>query len=255
MNAHPHSTGSARQQGIALIVVMVMLLLATIVVLSSTRLSWLSERMVGSESDHQRAFAAAEALIRDAEHDVKGIQADGITPCKDDPAFIGCRHFAAGAPFFPQEIADLDLLRGRLTTNTTTGGCLRGICLPPDTNTLGREQWTTKLAAMTAGTGDTAVPARYGEFTGLNPASTGNALLQWSRPGVTPAVAARGWYWVEVFLYTEAAGMVAKSGHDLAPDATQPFVYRITAYVQGMKPGTRVWLRSIYVPRPHVDLE
>lgn len=253
MNAQPHPAGSARQQGIALIVVMVILLLASIVVLSSTRLGWLNERMVGSESDHQRAFAAAEALIRDAERDIKGTQADGTTPCQAEPSFVGCRHFSAGAPFFPQEIADLDLLQARLEARKAV--CLRGICLPANTTKLGQEQWTTQLAAMTAGTGDAAVPARYGEFTGLNPASTGNALLQWSRPGVTPAVAARGWYWVEVFLYTEAAGLVAESGHDLAPDPTQPFVYRITAYVQGMKPGTRVWLRSVYVPRPHADLE
>ena len=254
MTPHPYPARLAQQQGIALIVVMVMLLLSTIVVLSGTRLGWLNERMVGSESDHQRAFAAAEALIRDAERDIKGVQADANTPCQADPTFIGCRNFAAGAPFFPQDVADLDLLQARLKANKTTG-CLRGICLPGSPTTLGREQWTTKLADMTAGTGDSAVPARYGEFTGINPASAGNALLQWSRPGVTPVVTARAWYWVEVFLYTEAAGMAATSGHMLAPDMrSHPFVYRITAYVQGMKPGTRVWLRSIYVPRPHADL-
>lgn len=244
---------NTRQQGIALIVVMVMLLLATIVVLGSTRLGWLSERMVGSESDHQRAFAAAEALIRDAERDIRGLQADGTTPCQKDPSFVGCRPSATAAPFFPQSVSDLDVLRERLKANTIR--CLRGICLPDTTDTLNRNTWTSQLAAMTAGSGDAAVPARYGEFTGIDPASTGNALLQWSRPGVTPAVAARAWYWVEVFLYTEAAGLVAQSEHSLAPDAKQPFVYRITAYVQGMKPGTRVWLRSVYVPRPMSDLD
>jgi len=252
MTPHPSPVRLAQQQGIALIVVMVMLLLSTIVVLSGTRLGWLNERMVGSESDHQRAFAAAEALIRDAERDIKGLQADATTPCQADPAFIGCRHFMAGAPFFPQKLADLDLLYARLSP--TKMGCLRGICLPATTTTFGREHWTTKLAAMTAGTGETAVAARYGEFTGINPASTGNALLQWSRPGVSPAVPARAWYWVEVFLYTGAGGMPERSSHVLTPDSTQPFVYRITAYVQGMKPGTRVWLRSVYVPRPAGDL-
>jgi len=118
---------NTRQQGIALIVVMVMLLLATIVVLGSTRLGWLSERMVGSESDHQRAFAAAEALIRDAERDIRGLQADGITPCQKDPSFVGCRPSATAAPFFPQSLSDLDLLRERLKANTI--GCLRGICI------------------------------------------------------------------------------------------------------------------------------
>ncbi len=236
-----------------MIVVMVMLLLASIVVLSSMRLGWLNERMVGSESDQQRAFAAAEALIRDAERDIKGVQADATTPCQTDPAFVGCRNFAAGAPFFPQDLADLELLKARLAAGTSS--CLRGICLPQSVTTLGREQWTTKLGTMTAGSGDSAVPARYGEFTGIDPAASGNALLQWSRPGVTPVVPARAWYWVEVFLYTEAAAMDAASAHALAPDMhSHPFVYRITAYVQGMKPGTRVWLRSIFVPRPQSDL-
>ncbi|MBW0170277.1 MAG: hypothetical protein KXJ61_08615 [Hydrogenophaga sp.] len=50
------------QKGISLITVMVMLLLSTLIVLSATRLGWLHEKLVGSESDHQRAFAAAEAL-------------------------------------------------------------------------------------------------------------------------------------------------------------------------------------------------
>lgn len=247
---------NTRQQGIALIVVMVMLLLATIVVLGSTRLGWLNERMVSSESDRQRAFAAAEALIRDAELDIRGLQADGNTPCQKDPSFVGCRPSATTAPFFPQNLSDFDLLRDRFDANSTNKiGCLRGICLPATTDTLNRNTWTTQLSAMTAGSGDAAVPARYGEFTGLDPASTGNALLQWSRPGVTPVVAARAWYWVEVFLYTEAADLAAKSEHGLAPSTNQPFVYRITAYVQGMKPGTRVWLRSVYVPRPMSDLD
>lgn len=246
-------TRGVRQHGTALIIVMVMLLLSTIVVLSSTRLGWLNERMVGSESDQQRAFAAAEALIRDAENDIRGVQADGATACQTDPAYIGCRHFLAGAPFFPKQLADFDLLQARL--RPTTMGCLRGICLPEKTTVFGRAHWTTQLAAMTAGEGETAVAARYGEFTGLDPASTGNALLQWSRPGVKPAVAARAWYWVEVFLYTGAHGMPELSNHPLAPDTNQPFVYRITAFVQGMKPGTRVWLRSVYVPRPHNDLQ
>jgi type IV pilus assembly protein PilX len=254
MNLPTHPTGRIRQQGAALIIVMVMLLLATIVVLSSTRLGWLNERMVGSESDQQRAFAAAEALIRDAERDIQGLRTDSSPSCQSGPGFVGCRNFGAGAPFFPEKLADLDLLQARLPTDTPA--CRRGICLPATTETLGREQWTTKLSVMTAGTGDAAVPARYGEFTGVDPAATGNALLQWSRPGVTPTVAARAWYWVEVFFYTQAMGIPESSGHDLAPDTfNHPFVYRITAHVQGMKPGTQVWLRSVFVPRPTVDLQ
>lgn len=135
-----------RQQGISLITVLVMLLLATLIVLSSTRLGWLSEKLVGSESDRQRAFAAAEALIRDAERDIKGLQADNATPCQPGVGFVGCRNFASGAPFFPEDINDLALLEERLA-NTATG-CLRGICLPASVGAMGRAAWIDNLAAM-----------------------------------------------------------------------------------------------------------
>ncbi|WP_439607939.1 pilus assembly PilX family protein [Hydrogenophaga sp.] len=237
-----------RQQGVSLIVVMVMLLLGTIVVLSSTRVGWLNERLVGGESDYQRAFAAAEALIRDAERDIRGLQINNVTPCSNNAGYVGCRNFAGNQPFFPQEDNDLDLLQARVASGANT--CLQGICLPASVTALGAATWTTNLTAMTAGTGATSIGAKYGEFTGIDPAAAGNPLLSWSRPGVVPVVAPRAWYWVEVFRYTDAAGIVAAAGNVPIPDKKHPYVYRITAYVQGMKGGTRVWLRSVFVPRP-----
>jgi type IV pilus assembly protein PilX len=238
---HRHFVGSKRQQGISLIVVMVMLLLGTIVVLSSTRVGWLNEKLVGSESDYQRAFAAAEALLRDAERDIKGVQIDNITPCNASAVFVGCRNFGANRPFFPQEDDDLDLLTLRLVGGVNS--CLQGICLPANTTTLGAATWgtATALTAMTTGTALTSAAATYGQYTGALPGATGNPLL--STPG-------RAWYWVEVFRYTDAAGIINAAGNLPIPDKKYPFVYRITAYVQGLKPGTRVWLRSVFVPFP-----
>lgn len=40
---------------------------------------WVSERAVGSEADMQRALAAAEALIADAELDIRGLRFDGTS--------------------------------------------------------------------------------------------------------------------------------------------------------------------------------
>jgi type IV pilus assembly protein PilX len=241
MNQQGFVIGETRQRGISLIIVMVMLLLGTIVVLSSTRISWLNEKLVGSESDYQRAFAAAEALMRDAERDVKGVQINNITPCNASANYVGCRNFAAGRPFFPQEDDDLDLLSARLTSGTNS--CLQGICLPASTTTLGTTTWgtTTTLASMTAGTGTGAIAATYGLYTGASPAAAGNPLL--STPG-------NAWYWVEVFRYTDAAGIINAAGNLPIPDKKHPYVYRITTYVQGLKPGTRVWLRSVFVPYP-----
>lgn len=235
----------AHQQGSALIVVMVMLLLGTIVVISSSRVGWFNEILVGSESDYQRAFSAAEALTRDAERDIRGLQADNITPCRVGTNFIGCRDFGAGRPFFPQEDTDLDLLEKLVTGSGAVNRCLQGICLPDTVDGLSEATWSTPaaLATMTGGTGLTAVAATYGLYTQTAPAAVGNRLLT-----VAPA---RGWYWVEVFRYTDAGGIMAATGTAVPiPDKKRPFVYRITAYAQGLKGGTRVWLRSIYVPFP-----
>lgn len=237
--------GLVNQRGASLIVVMVVLLLGTLVVVGSTRVGWFNELLVGSESDYQRAFAAAEALIRDAERDIKGVQADNFTPCKVGAHYIGCRDFGAGHPFFPQEDTDLDLLENRVTGAGSFNQCLQGICRPTSADTLGEAAWNTPsaLAAMTAGTGTTAIAATYGAYTGAAPAAAGNPLLSATSP-------TRAWYWVEVFRYSDAGGIMNAAGNVPIPDQKHPFIYRITAYVQGIKGGTRVWLRSVFVPYP-----
>jgi len=226
----------ARQRGISLIVVMVMLLLGSLVMLSSTRLGTLHEALVGSESDTQRAFAAAEALLRDAELDILGKRVDG-QPCNTDPtAAVGCRSLAG--PFFPEGDDDLDTLAASVLPSA--GGfrsCRRGICLPDTVDSLDATAWTDDLAMQ-------AVGATYGQFTATTPAAASNPLLT-SAP-------ARAWYWVEVFRYADASGILNPHGARLTPDMDRhPYVYRITAFVQGTKPGTRVRLRSVLVPYPN----
>jgi type IV pilus assembly protein PilX len=221
-----------QQRGISLIVVMVMLLLASVVVLSSTRIGWFNEKFVGSQSDYQRAFAAAEALMKDAEHDIRGINPDG-TPCKTAANHVGCRSIAQ--PYFPQDDDDIDTVTDRVGNNTS---CKQGICIPSAVTTFGTTTWTTDLSAMTA----TAVAATYGQFTGVDPQSTGNPLLMSATP--------RAWYWVEVFRYSNAGAITNQAGDLPIPDKNHPFVYRITTYATGLKPGTRVWLRSVFIPRP-----
>jgi type IV pilus assembly protein PilX len=237
---HPRSL----QQGVSLVIVMVLLILGTIAVIGSTRIGWLNEIVVSSESDYQRAFAAAEALVRDAERDIRGRELTGAAPCVANAAFVGCRNFGAGKPFFPQDDDDLDLLAARIGAGASVNNCLQGICLPPNVATLNKATWgdDAAVAVMTAGVGDAAVAATYGLYSGAAPAAASNPLLT--------AVPARGWYWVEVFRYSDAAGIVAAAGDVPIPDKKRPFVYRITAYVQGLKGGTRVWLRSIFVPDP-----
>lgn len=231
------------QRGIALLVVMAALLLASIALLGSLQVGWLGERRVGSESDAQRAFAAAEALIRDAELDILGLRADGI-PCDGNSvARTGCRAGIEAAPFFPQADEDLDLLRLRVQAGHRN--CLHGICLPDTLDSLDGA-WVDDLAGMTSGRGHRAIAATYGQFTQAIPEKAGNPLLN--------AVPARAWYWVEVFRYSPAAGILNPAGDLPIPDRRHPFVYRITAYANGLKPGTRVHLRSLFVPYPQNPL-
>ncbi|WP_428300726.1 pilus assembly protein [Hydrogenophaga sp.] len=230
---------AAGQRGVALLVVMAALLLGSIALLGSLQVSWLGERRVGSESDAQRAYAAAQALIRDAELDILGLRADG-SPCDNDPAAqSGCRARDPAAPHYPQDDDDLDLLRQQLKAGHRN--CLRGICLPDTVDAL-QGAWSEDLAAMTSGSGDTAIAATYGQFTMSRPDITDNALLDPSTP--------LAWYWVEVFRYSQAAGILNPSGDLPVPDRRHPFVYRITAYAKGLKPGTRAHLRSVFVPYP-----
>ncbi len=217
------AAGRPQQRGVALMVVLVMLLLASLALLGSLQLGWLGERRAGSESDAQRAFAAAEALLHDAERDI----------------LLGRRPIGATGPFFPQDDDDLDLLQQRLAAGHRH--CLQGICLPADTTALNAAAWRDDLAALTAGEGERAIAATYGRFT----QATGHG----GHPLLDPA-AGRAWYWVEVFRHTDAAGIENPIGDLPMPDRRSPFIYRITAYVQGLKPGTRVHLRSVFVPYP-----
>lgn len=233
----PHHRPRMRtQQGIALVVVMVMLLLTTLVLLTSNRVGWLNEKLVGSESDHQRAFAAAEALIRDAELDISGRQFDG-SPCPANPATqFGCRNL--NAPHFPQEEDDLDTLAAFVAAGVNK--CLQGICLPDRPKELeSAGAWSQQLAAMQS------VGASYGQFTGARPEAAGNPLL----------TAGAAWYWVEVLRYSKTFSSAGAAFSTPVPVDQHPFVYRITAHVQGTKPGTQVRLRSTFVPYLARDFE
>lgn len=232
-------TNSSNQRGVALLVVLAALLLTSIALLGSLQVGWLAERRVASEGDTQRAFAAAEALVRDAELDILGLRADG-TPCDSASAGLPpCRSGVGDGAFFPKTDEDLDLLRTRLMPGHRL--CRQGICLPDAADAL-KDAWTSDLLAMTAGTAESAIAATYGQFTGAVSGDDGNPLLKAATP--------HAWYWVEVFRYAQAGGIVEAAADLPVPDRRHPFVYRITAYVKGLKPGTRVHLRSLFVPHP-----
>lgn len=214
-----------RQRGLSLLVVMIVLALGSLLALGSARTIWLNERLVSSLSDQQRAVAAAESLLRDAESDIRGERADG-SPCSTQPGDTGCRGALADRrPFFPTEVHERDTLASLIGPG---GDCQDGICLPVSTTGLNPQAMATRLVEEAASGASTSRAARYGQFTG---ASTSQALLSGQE--------ARAWYWVEVF------PAAADPGADV-----HPFVFRINAYVQGHQAGTRVLLQSLFIPNP-----
>ena len=65
------------QQGIALFVVIILVMLSMLLALWASRTSLFGEMLVGNDADYQRAFEAAQSLIQDAELDIRGEKADG----------------------------------------------------------------------------------------------------------------------------------------------------------------------------------
>ena len=254
---HPKTCRVHRQSGAALIAVLALLLLSLMAVMGAFRVANLNESMLGSTSDYSRAFAAAEALMRDAEMDIEGRrppytnQVDGNIglPCRPDPetsttsiksmdGYLGCRNAAAAnTPWFPKSNEDFDSVTDIVAANNADLRCKEGICAPLTTTALANLE--NDLVNMTP------LGATYGQFTRKNtfdadPGVSSNPILS---PGDGVA---RGWYWVEIFRYnvnTPAFGAAI-------PTEKKPFIFRITVVALGLKPGTRVVLRSVVVPFP-----
>lgn len=239
-----------KQHGIALITVMVSLLLCSVVVLASARTGLLQEMQTANHSDELRAQAAAEALIKDAEIDIRGVLPDGrlcrAAPYAPDQAidgFIGCRErgrsLHANAPYFPQDLQEYDEVRALAATFSTP--CRNGICVPSSMDAFAHIE--DSMPAMVK------FGATYGQFTRVGLASqgaTGNPLLSTNPP--------RAWYWIEVFRYEMGPDTLATNNR-VSPDPTRPFVYRITAVALGLKPGTRAVVKSFFVPHPSSQIQ
>ena len=57
----------------------------------------------------------------------------------------------------------------------------------------------------------------------------------------------QGWYWVELLPYDTSAATAGGEAERLAPDADQPYIYRITAVAKGRKPTTQAVIQSTLV--------
>ena len=221
----------ARQQGVSLFVVLVMVLLTTLIVLWGSRSALLNEMITGADSDYQRALEAAQAMVRDAEFDIKGERPDG-TPCSGDHCRAwGDLAVTDGKLFYPETINEYTDLETALGSSTPS--CASGICIPTGVKD---EFWvkSTDFDAMKARA------SLYGAHTGAVANTAGNPLLVHSP--------ARAWYWVEILPYDEASKAAGGAAYRFGPDERlRPFVYRITAIAQGLKPSTRAVVQTTMV--------
>lgn len=251
-----HQRLAPRQQGVALFVVIVFVMLSMLLALWASRTSLFNEMVVGNDADYQRAFEAAQTLLQDAELDIRRENPDG-SPC----IAATCRDKISGAALIPLDSSEVTPLLADLDTQPTK--CRTGLCAKRS----GRQDFwkytsTTspvptalqpgevKLEDMT----QTGIGARYGQYTGATQGTSSNPanpILQWD--GTTP-VNQGGWYWIEVLPYDDSSknsGVIVKSsggGSDnlLRLNLTPNVVYRITAVAYGRKPGTMAVLQQSY---------
>ena len=249
-----HNLRSQRQRGVALYVVIIFVLLSMLLALWAARSALFNELVVGNDADYRRTFEAAQAMLQDAELDIRGVQPDG-TACIPAPSNLDlCRPApqdgdssvvppippTPGADvYFDIETKDLDSLLSTIAVKQPTTKCYKGIC---QKRADPQDFWndSTTLNAMIAND----VGARYGQFTGATADSTANPILADKSAG-------RGaWYWVEVMPYVDPNvslldGMPPGSNVErFAPARKKLFVYRITALARGRKAGSEVVLQS-----------
>ena len=263
------------QRGVSLVLVLIFLLLAIISVLGAFRAGFLNEKMVGNESDYNRAFAAAEAMIRDAEMDIRGRRPPYDVKQSDDSIGFPCRPTTAGStteitsaagyenscrllnstttPWFPRDNDEFDAVESIVVAGGGTNRCLNGICFPQNMTDLATIE-TLLIPSNTIG-------VAYGTYTrtdtqlnaNLDPAQSNPILATKDTAGT--ATTPRAWYVIEAFTLKNA-GCGGGGGCPAAllnPDGARPFVYRITAVATGLKAGTRVVLKSTFVPYPKIQ--
>lgn len=246
-----------RQHGVALFVVIVFVMLSMLLALWASRTSLFNELVVGNDADYQRAFEAAQALLQDAELDIRGENADG-SACAGSGRV--CR--LGIATQFPSEAKDIAPLIDTLDSQTTK--CLDGLC----TRRTGRQDFWNYTNATTPAPSDLAagempledltkpgIGARYGEFTGAQVGSTttpANPILSDRSDNQRG-----GWYWIEVMPYSDIAktsGLIVGGGNgQLKLNLDVYVVYRITALAYGRKASTMAVIQQTYARQRRKD--
>ena len=193
-------------RGFALPTLMLVLALASMATLLAMRNLWLNDQLLNAQADQLRTWHKAEAAMPVALADIMGssTNSDGTRNLRHSAGNTSQTH-----AFFPTSLAEYELLRQRINTNTSP--CRAGICTPHtlDPKAMKAVYWKTQTAsAMPVSAADTP----YGDNT--------------------------AWYWVEVFPQDSTSPVNATSH--------PPFAYRITALAHGVMPGSAIVLQAVW---------
>lgn len=254
MSIPPHQRLRHQQQGVALFVVIVFVMLSMLLALWASRTSLFNEMIVGNDADYQRAFEAAQALLQDAELDIRSENPDG-SPCTG----ASCRNNIGAAYKIPVDSPEVTPLLADLDLEATK--CKDGLCL----KRAGRQDFWNTNSSTTLQAGEVKledmikpnVGARFGQYSGAtagNTSTPANPIL-----ADTSANDRGGWYWIEVLRYDESSknsGVIVSGTvtDNLLRLSLKPnLVYRITALAFGRKPGTMAVLQQTYVRQNRKD--
>ena len=224
-----------RQSGVSMLVVLVVMMLSMLMVLGTSKLGILNEQMSGNNSDYQRAYEAAESVLRDAAIDVNCFNAS----CANRPVAVSS--FTCTMSNFYDMIAALQAM---------DPPCVNGICSDLGALTNGNPAtsfWgptVNRLPDFTAN----GVAARYGQYTGSMPAAGA---------AVNPLLRTNAWYWIEILPYGTSSGkgtsvaaeQVFVGGSALKPDGNCSYAFRVTALARGQKAGTTAVIQALYIMR------
>jgi type IV pilus assembly protein PilX len=229
------------QQGISLYIIIVIVMLSMLLALWASRTALFNELIVGNDADYQRAFEAAQAVIQDAELDIRGERPDGsdcapvVADALANPPVIAkpniCR--VGSTVWFIDEEKDLGSLLATLEDQATR--CLQGICQ----KRTGNQDFWNDSATLTAMIAD-GVAARYGQYTGAQTGPNSNPILNNTTAGQG------AWYWVEIMPYDTNPGGLLAGKPKLELNLKPPVVFRVTAIARGLKASTQVVLQSTF---------
>ena len=255
-----------RQRGVSLFIVLIILLLSLIVVLGGLAVSNLNEALVGNQSDAQRAYGAAQALIDAAQRDIQlngrycGAPGLGQQGTNQNFTVVGQAaqcflRYPSGSNWQSDYMNLIGLVGGQ---GNCGAGNLLSVCIPnspTDPNFTIQTNNNNVSIAQTWANGS----AYNNNF--INILNTNNGTIvdyggtatagNGTGGATTPlALGARGEYWVEIFPYNVVGTALAANANITAPEGNYPFVFRITAMAQGLRGGTVSVLRTYYVPYP-----